>query len=139
MPIDTSRHHDRLHAAMIELEDVLVGPVTDTETWQVAVDRALHRLHVAVTGHVRATEGPDGLFDQVVAASAGRLAPAAERLRREHHDLLSALERLSLTGIADSHEQRDRILALLTDLSRHRHRAAELLYEAYEVDISTAD
>jgi hypothetical protein len=44
-----------------------------------------------------------------------------------------------VTSEADVDDVRDRTLGLLRALLEHRHHGAELLYDAYQVDLSSGD
>lgn len=133
---------ETLHEALVGLEDALTTPIGDAAQWRLrvamAVDHAAHRLH----DHVRQTEAPDGFLQRVVQDDP-RMACRAERLAREHGPLQEAVERLqhALATISDEdvvehgYEVRNQALDLMTALMRHRQRGADLIYEAYQVDI----
>ncbi|HEU4335964.1 MAG TPA: hypothetical protein VFR45_01495, partial [Nocardioides sp.] len=112
--------------------------------------RWAERVHVAAVelagdfrGHVEMTEGPDGLYREVLDTSP-RLSEAVAALTREH-----LLIRREVDGLVDravaSGDVRDveraRVLgtALLGRLVRHRQRGSDLVYEAYEYDIGGED
>ena len=74
-----------------------------------------------------------------------RLAHAAEKLRVEHAVISAAIDRGSVAvrsagedpgGVEDA---REAVLKLLQQLIRHRQRGADLVYEAYNVDIEAGD
>ena len=84
--------------------------------------------------------------------SSPRLAHEVDRLTKEHRTLTELIaEMLALVGLADGpparidpnlgdpDEVRDRGTALLSALVRHRQRGADLVYEAYSVDIGGED
>jgi len=133
---------ETLHEALVGLEDALTTPIGDAAQWRLrvamAVDHAARRLH----DHVRQTEAPDGFLQRVVQDDP-RMACRAERLAREHGPLQEAVERLqdALATISDQdvvehgYEVRNQALDLMTALMRHRQRGADLIYEAYQVDI----
>ena len=79
----------------------------------------------------------DDVVDQ-----APRLENDVDLLRKEHRGLLGECERLmSLTGAAttDVAEIRRAVLILLGRLVEHRQRGAELLYDAYTLDLGDGD
>ena len=89
----------------------------------------------AFAEHVAATEGPDGRYAELV-EHAPRLAAGVAVLVREHGDMLQAFDRLlrRASGM-DEAELRVHAGDVLRDLSRHRQRGADLVYEAYATDI----
>jgi hypothetical protein len=122
-----------------ELEGALSAPLVGREVeWSLDVATALTRLRESLASHVALTEGDGGLFEQV-RTDAPRLEAALRRLHGEHLDLTDKLaaagEHLTSpdeAGLARARSQLTQVLALL---SRHRQRGADLLYQAYQVDI----
>jgi hypothetical protein len=90
------------------------------------------------------TEAPGAFLDELV-GEAPRLSTPASRLRREHSEILATITRAEkrlLTPPADDHdydrwvdEMRTDLTALLVALAKHRQRGADLIYQAYAVDI----
>lgn len=132
---------ESLRAAMLALEAALSEPAPGREpAWADGVQRALSDLDRVVDAHVRATEAPGGLFEQVIEESP-RLSRQVARLRQDHADI--AVARGAVPGPPASgsdapkvEDVREAALQLLGQLARHRHRGADLLHEAYSVDIS---
>jgi len=98
---------------------------------------------VQVREHIASTEGPEG-FQADLLAQAPRLSNAVSRLVSEHKALTKALARLGERAKnAKSPEGIEAVRALGTDvvadISRHRQRGADLIYEAYEHDIGGED
>jgi hypothetical protein len=121
------------------LEVALAGPLTGRlDEWAHQVAPALTRVREAFAAHISITEGRGGLFDQIRGA-APRLGGALSRLRREHRDiaagLASAEEQLGKPGEAALEQAREQLTTVLAGVSRHRQRGADLLYEAYQVDL----
>ena len=95
--------------------------------------------------HVHLTEGPDGLYAEIL-RMAPRLEHRAMRLRNDHVEIMSGLSRLldridaSVENLGSADEDRvdalrregTRVLGLLV---RHRQRGIDLTYEAYRVDL----
>ena len=89
-------------------------------------------------------EAPGAFLDELVSESP-RLATPARRLRREHVDILESIvrseERLTappsdeIAYDAWADEIRAELTTLLVALARHRQRGADLVYEAYDVDL----
>src|SRR5690606_36806415 len=91
----------------------------------------------ALRAHIDEVEGEDGLLAEI-RFDAPRLTHMVEDLEREHQDLLAACDRLEEALYADSPDirrGRRRALRLLGQLSLHRQAGADLVYEAYNVDI----
>jgi Hemerythrin HHE cation binding domain len=131
-------HRIRLRQAAQELEAALAAPLMGRpDGWVEQVAPAVHRLREAFTAHVSTTEGRGGLFDQI-RTDAPRLVTVLTRLRREHGQIAGELA--AAAGELDTEETtlegvRERLTIALSVLSRHRQRGADLLYEAYQVDL----
>jgi len=133
-----------LKAALSSLEIALAAPVRHRATWVAGVRDGLHALHEVWTRHIVETEAPGAFLDELV-AEAPRLATPASRLRREHNDILQTITRAEKRlatppGDDDNYdpwveEMRSELTALLIALVKHRQRGADLVYEAYAVDI----
>jgi hypothetical protein len=140
-PLERARRQRRgLQAALVAVEDAVAAPWSGRDAdWRARVDAALLEAEAALAAHVAATESPDGLFAEVM-EQAPRLAHAVEKLRAEHVTLREALAELRrLAAEAPPEEVYERTLPVLGAFSQHRHRGAELVYDAYNVDISTGD
>lgn len=125
----------RLAMAADGLEQAITSAAGDTTSWRGQVRRALEELGAALTAHVAEADGPGGLFDEI-AATSPRLLPTVERLRRDHDDLAGQVRQLEVLVAGDEVPAvRDAALTLLADISRHRHRGADLMWELYDVDI----
>ncbi|HYN96264.1 MAG TPA: hypothetical protein VES42_20665 [Pilimelia sp.] len=113
--------------------------------WRRTVGDRLAPLRRAFAEHVGATEGPDGLYRELL-DQAPRLAHGVDGLVLEHRALLAAIERLHARlraaeagpdrlGGSAAEQLRGSAADLLQALARHRQRGADLVYEAYETDI----
>ena len=62
-------------------------------------------------------------------------------IETEHEELVDLLDRAeaSLEQSTDPKSIRNRAMALLPRLSMHRQRGADLVYDAYNVDIAAGD
>jgi hypothetical protein len=128
-----------MRSAMVELESAVSGPVPGREDqWRAGVARALTRLRTAFDAHVEVTESEDGVFAEVVEA-APRLANQVKRLHADHEDIGAGLAAVDARLHDDPDGARDAALDLLSLLARHRYRGADLLHEAFCVDISVGD
>lgn len=131
---------------MVALEDAIATPMPGrVAAWAAHVHDALVDLAATLERHIAVTEGSPGLFSAVL-DSAPRLEGAVDRLRIEHDEVSAALagELRGLRGLDDASglvasEARERLTALLSLLSRHRQEGADLVYEAYAVDLGVAD
>jgi hypothetical protein len=132
-----------LRTAMNNLERAVASPGPGrVDEWVVGVRDALESLRDVVDRHIFATEAPGGFLDEMVEEEP-RLANGAQRLREEHGEIVdmisAASARLRSRPSFATDEwvdaMRDRLLALLGVLARHRQRGADLVYEAYDVDI----
>jgi len=142
-----------LRRAIAGLEQALTQTPTAPDgdqpgAWLERLGGALTHLDEVFAVHVQVTEGPGGLYDEIM-ENAPRLANRVKRFRREHADIGGAIRR----GIAESklaaarlvepeardpgevEALRDHAVRLLADLVRHRKRGLDLVYEAYHVDI----
>ena len=105
---------------------------------------SLDAVHDVWTRHIVETEAPGAFLDELV-TEAPRLATPASRLRREHSDILATIvraEKRLVTPETDvdlyvawAEDLRVELTALLAALARHRQRGADLVYEAYAVDL----
>ena len=122
-----------LYESVLALERALAVPAGDAqEAWA-----------AMLAAHIRGTEGPEGLFEQI-RDEAPHLLNAVDKLGSQHEPLAAAADALAdrlgqVSSDEDVDEVRDRTLGLLRDLLEHRHHGAELLYDAYQVDISSGD
>ena len=140
---DVRTRREDLRRRMVELEQVLAGAAGDGhEAWWARVRTAVEALREEFDFHVVTTERPDGFLDEVV-AEAPHLAPRRADLERDHQSIGASLQALVTSPfVADDAgvaSVRDTGLALLGALARHRHRGAEFIYDAYNVDIGASD
>lgn len=135
-----------VRAAFDRLERAAARPATDRiELWCGNFRAQLADVRTAFQYHVEVTEARDGLFADII-AKAPRLAPRAEELRRDHRIIEAAISRA--TAAIDAEEAptlrtvagaRDATVDLISRISRHRHLGAEIVYDAFNVDIEAAD
>lgn len=118
--------------------------------WAAGVEGVLAEMVAVLHDHVTETEGEDGLFERV-GVDAPRLTHAIDVLREDHERIAAAVTDLraqveevrAAAGTAEAAGSVERVrseaLDLFAVLARHRHRGADLLYEAYSVDVGTGD
>jgi hypothetical protein len=136
-PVDSfgvaRRHRAELLEAIHSFEQALAVPAAEPG-WRAGVDRALMRLRQAFSEHVMITEGSGGLYAELL-DDAPRLAHQVHTLVREHSHVVEALDALNSRLDAEPRRLRGWANNLLRELSRHRQRGADLVYEAYTADI----
>ncbi len=132
-----------LKSALSNLELALAAPAANRADWVAHVRDALAVVHEVWTRHIMETEAPGAFLDDL-AGESPRLSKPITRLRREHNDILATIVngelRLGEPPADDTYEAwaedlRVELTALLAALARHRQRGADLIYEAYAVDI----
>src|SRR6266705_5950639 len=130
------RRRAELLESMSAVEHALAAPAPGRQArWAERVHVALVELCADFGEHIDITEGPDGLYRELL-STAPRLSGAVARLTREHaliRDLLdNLLARVSEPEISEDVDTvRDRGTVLLGKLVRHRQRRSDLIYEAY--------
>lgn len=135
------RQREALRKAMIELE-AAVASASRAPSWIGGFEHRLERLQAALNDHISEVESAEGIITQIL-EYAPRLSNQAEMLYADHRRLVvqarQALELLqSFGGEPDADgvaALRNAVLELLEQLSRHRQRGVDLVYDAYDVDI----
>jgi hypothetical protein len=138
------RRRVELHEALIRLETEISSPGHGrAEGWARDVSNALTNLRAAFDEHIEATERPGGLYEEILENSP-RLAGQVRRLQDEHPTIrgaiVEAIEQVS--GPIDDDElddARDGFQHLMGQVVRHRQRGADLVWEAYNLDIGGAE
>ena len=135
------RRRSELRDSMGALELALAGPAPAGHTahWVERVHAALVELAGDLRQHVAVTEGPKGLYQDLL-RTAPRLTGPVNSLTEDHAVIKEHLEGLlALVDGAGGTEDVEQVRALGTSLLgrivRHRQRGADLVYEAYEVDV----
>jgi hypothetical protein len=131
-----SRSTAALVRAIRGFSQAVAAPI-DQSAWRERVRRRLAALRARVAEHIVATEGPDGLYAELL-EHAPRLTRPVEGLVAEHGELLGRADALA-RRLHEPHCEpgvvRQDAGELLAGLARHRQRGADLLYEAYATDI----
>jgi hypothetical protein len=124
-----------LRTAINHLEDAAAAAVGGPDgSWRVTIDLTVAEVQAAWERHIAVTEAPDGLFEQI-RTDAPQLSPRIQALRREHEDLHAALSTVAAGGPPDTDDVRELVIDLVAKLARHRQHGADVVYEAYSVDI----
>lgn len=135
---------DDFYEAILALEEALAAPAGDRPSaWAESLRAPVEHLRGVLEAHVSGTEGEGGLFPEI-REHAPRLIHAMNRLQADHDPLRDTAATLaaSLDGVtndADVEEVREVGVELIRRLLVHRHRGAELVYDAYWVDLSAGD
>lgn len=130
-----------LGEAADQVEDLIARPGSDPR-WTLRVADALQGLRRAFHDHVDEVEADDGLLPQV-RDDTPRLANEIQRLIDEHVTITAEIEAAAALvrdcgGDCDAplvEAVREAVTDVLRSISRHRQRGADLVYEAYNVDI----
>jgi hypothetical protein len=122
-----------MSAAVQCFERTLTAPASDP-AWRHGVATGLAALRAEFHTHVGLTEGPDGLYAEVL-WDAPRLVHHAHTLGRDHRAILTALDEAAAHLDAEPDRLRDRAGELLSELARHRQRGADLVHAAYATDL----
>ena len=139
------RRRQTLHEALVHLEQAISSPATGrTPDWSRVVTKEMVSLRDAFDQHVVVTETPGGLYEEIM-ERAPRLDGKLRRLHAEHpvitQQTAAALERLEAGEVGDEgspwpiERARDDLQRLLGSIVRHRQSGADLVWEAYNVDI----
>jgi hypothetical protein len=143
--LDKSRERRRgVQQACADLEQALARPPNpNVEGWSASVAGAVGEVAEAFSRHVEHSESPEGLLPGIT-NTAPRLAHAVEDLRRDHEEILAQTDLVrALAARAHDPAQvqavRDESLKLLQSIAAHRYKGADLVYDAYMVDIEAAD
>jgi hypothetical protein len=139
------RRRQTLHDALVHLEQAISSPAAGRiPTWSETVTKEMVSLRDAFDQHVIVTEKPGGLYEEIM-ERAPRLAGKLRRLQDEHptvtQQIGTALGRLEAGDIGDEgspwplDRARDDLQRLLGSIVRHRQSGADLVWEAYNVDI----
>lgn len=135
---------EAIYQAITGLEDALASPIGDARRWRLRVAMAVDHAVARIAEHIAQTEDRDGFLNQVV-DDQPRLAGRVNRMRTDHEQLEKMVDslRLALAGVGDddvadrADDIRSQAVDLLSHLTRHRQRGADLIYEAYHVDLGT--
>jgi hypothetical protein len=138
-----ARRRRELREALVALEDAVASPARDSDHWRAGVGARLAALREAFAEHVAETEAAGGLYDEMEEI-APHVQGTARRLREEHPPLTSAI----IDAVArfdapfpeatDVDALRDELQRLMGRLVRHRQHGADLVWEAYQLDIGGA-
>jgi ribosomal protein L19 len=142
--LDEARQRRKtLHDAIVHLEKSISSPAAGRiPDWTASVLKEMTEVRDAFGQHVMVTEKPDGLYDEIL-ERAPRLETNVRRLREEHPEIVQRIDdtitRLEQVEIGEDtwplEEARDDLQRFMGSVIRHRQRGADLVWEAYNVDI----
>jgi hypothetical protein len=133
-----------LYDTVMALERALATPTSGRlDDWCALLHNRVQNVRSVLQTHVQETESDGGFFDDV-REQAPQLLHAAAQLQAEHAPLLAATDGLersidAATEAGDVVPVRAAGLDVIHRVLEHRHKGAELVYDAYSVDISAAD
>ncbi len=133
---------EALYEAIVGLEDALATPVGDGARWRLRVAMAIDHATIRIEEHAKQTEAKGGFLDRVI-SEVPRLQRRVNQLKVDHERLEKEVDalRLAVSLVEDAKipeeavNIRNQAIDLLGQLTRHRQRGADLIYEAYQVDI----
>jgi hypothetical protein len=140
---EAARRRRTLHEALVALEQAISSPAAGRiPDWTRRVTKEMTAVRDAWDEHIDGTEKPGGLYEEIVATSP-RLAGTVDRLREEHPDIteavaemLARVEQVEIGGLPwPLDDARDDLQRLIGRVIRHRQKGADLVWEAYNVDI----
>jgi hypothetical protein len=132
-----------LHEALVQLEMAISSPAAGrVPEWTGQVRKDLAGVKAAFEQHVEVTEKPGGLYEEIM-TKAPRLVNNVDRLHEEHPTIAERVGEMFDRVESGDIEQdawpvdnaRDDLQRLIGLVARHRQRGADLVWEAYNVDI----
>jgi hypothetical protein len=140
---EARKRRQTLHDAIVQLEMAISSPAAGrAPDWTAQVAKDLVGVRDAFEQHVMVTEKPGGLYEEIM-ERAPRLNGTVKRLQDEHPtiaDSVAALvERLDAgeveTDAWPPDNARNDLQRMIGAVVRHRQKGADLVWEAYNVDI----
>ena len=132
-----------LHDALVHLEIAISSPAAARiSEWTALVTKEVIGVRDAFDQHVMVTEKPGGLYEEII-TRAPRLDGTVRRLKDEHPEITAKVaqmvERLEKATIGGPEwpldDARDDLQRFIGTVIRHRQKGADLVWEAYNVDI----
>ena len=140
---EAAKRRRTLHEALVGLEMAISSPAAGRiPDWTRLVTKEVIAVRDAWDQHIDGTEKPEGLYEEIVGTSP-RLVGTVDRLRNEHPDITDAvrlmverIEHVEIGGLEwPLDDARDDLQRFIGKVIRHRQRGADLVWEAYNVDI----
>ena len=140
---EVKRRRKTLHDSLVHLEEAISSPAAGRiPQWTAQVLKEMVGIREAFEQHILVTEKPDGLYEEIL-QRAPRLDHGITRLKQEHPEIAEAigamiarLEQTEIGGVGwPIDDARDDLQRFIGRVIRHRQRGADLVWEAYNVDI----
>jgi hypothetical protein len=140
---EAKRRRATLHDALVHLEIAISSPATGRiPEWTALVSKEMVGVRDAFDQHVLVTEKPGGLYEEII-MRAPRLDGTVRRLKDEHPEISEQIRamvgRLDAATIGGPEwpldDARDDLQRFIGTVIRHRQKGADLVWEAYNVDI----
>ncbi len=140
---EARRRRATLHDQLVHVEQAISSPASGrVPDWNAQVVKEMVGLRDAFEQHVLVTEKPEGLYEEII-TRAPRLSNKVHKLGEEHptisNSVAAALTRLEAgeagTDTWQIDDCRDDLQRLLGLIVRHRQHGADLVWEAYNLDI----
>jgi hypothetical protein len=144
---EARRRRATLHDALVHLEIAISSPAAGRiPEWTDLVTKEMVGVRDAFDQHVLVTEKPGGLYEEII-MRAPRLDGTVRRLKDEHPEIAEQIgittERLEQASIGGPEwpldDARDDLQRFIGTVIRHRQKGADLVWEAYNVDIGGVD
>ena len=140
---EARKRRQTLHDAIVQLEMAISSPAAGrVNDWSGQVTKDMVGVRDAFDQHIIVKEKPGGLYEEIM-ERAPRLAGTVKRLQDEHPAIESSIAKL--LGRMEAGEvndyawpldkARDDLQRLIGAVVRHRQKGADLVWEAYNVDI----
>jgi len=140
---EARKRRQTLHDAIVQLEMASSSPAAGrVDDWSGQVTKDMVGVRDAFDQHIIVTEKPGGLYEEIM-ERAPRLAGTVKRLQDEHPTIEASVAKLLArleAGEVNSDawpldRARDDLQRLIGAVVRHRQKGADLVWEAYNVDI----
>jgi len=140
---EARKRRQTLHDAIVQLEMAISSPAAGRmDDWRGQVTKDMVGVRDAFDQHIIVTEKPGGLYEEIM-ERAPRLAGTVKRLQDEHPAIEASIAKLLArleAGEVNSDtwpldRARDDLQRLIGAVVRHRQKGADLVWEAYNVDI----
>ncbi len=140
---EARKRRQTLHDAIVQLEMAISSPAAGrAPEWATQVTKAVVGVRDAFEQHVIVTEKPGGLYEEII-QRAPRLSGTVKRLQDEHptitESVAALVERLDAGDVESDawppDNARNDLQRLIGAVVRHRQKGADLVWEAYNVDI----
>ena len=136
------RRRRPLREASSALELAVSAPGSTGPKWRSSVLTRINEVCVALEDHIVEVEGSGGFADDI-SAHAPRLIGMMNALNEEHDELRQMVVQLrEVVGRKTDKLSKDKVAAVrkkvqswLGRIARHQQKGADIVYEAYNVDI----